>query len=454
MALISCGEFSCLLLLPLINSLLNFSNFEVYKKTEYANHPIVNCLLSNLILCLLFIPYFITKFFCNSKNDKYEKKEKPTFFIKIKHLSLFTFVLGLMYELTNLFHSIVSEKMASKKDFFMNDYILELFFILIASKVFCKTITYKHQQISIIFVILLGIGFYVIDILYYPYKYELIFLILKQIIFGVCVVLIKYLTELKKFSIFKMLFIFGVAGLILDLFILIIVTNVKCHGELNGICSSVVHNYRYENHTLNYTYDPNITFIDTGDYNNISEFTNIKNIVEIELDNSTSNYTLIIKYLETFDNPDYFLDNLKDFLDDNKNSQTTGKDIINIIYLAFSIISIFFFVIIIQKLSPSYTYLTSVFLTIFSKTKELFYKDTKEIFILLIQIVIVVILLFWTLVYNELLELNFCSLNEDTKANKLKRNDFDERRKCDWVTTKSNSDADATLVDETVSNLQ
>ena len=102
--------------------------------------------------------------------------------------------------------------------------------------------------------------------------------------------------------------------------------------------------------------------------------------------------------------------------------------------------------IIIQKLSPSYTYFIGILLTIFSKFKDLFYNDEKKLMIL-IQIVIVFITLFWTLVYNELLELNFCKLNEDTAANKLKRNDNDERRKSEWVISKGNSDADATLVD-------
>ena len=452
MALIGCGELSCLLLLPLIHSLLNFSNFEIYKKTEYANHPIVICLLSNLILCLLFVPYLFSKFCCNSKKDYEDNKEKPTFIIKIKHLTLFIFVLGFLFEMANIFHSVFSYKIASKKDFFMNDYIFELFCIIIASKIFCKSLIYKHQQVSIVFIFLLGIGFYAIDILYYPYSYELIFLILKQIIFGTCVVLIKYLTQLKGYSIFKLLFLFGVAGLIFDLFILIITTNVKCGGELNGICSSVVHNYRYENNISNYTYNPNNTFIDINDYDNISKVTNISNIVDVELDNSTANYTLFITYKNTFDNPYYYLDNLKDFIDDYKNNGATGKDIINIIYLAFSTISIFLLFIIIQKLSPSNTYLSSVLLTIFSKTKELFYKGTKEVFILLIQIAIVIVILFWTLIYNELLELNCCKLNEDTQANKLKRNDIDERRKSDWITSKGYSDADATLVDETLNN--
>ena len=452
MALIGCGELSCLLLLPLIHSLLNFSNFEIYKKTEYANHPIVICLLSNLLLCLLFVPYLFSKFCCNSKKDYEDNKEKPRFIIKIKHLTLFIFVLGFLLELANIFHSVFSYKIASKKDFFMNDYIFELFFIIIASKIFCKSLIYKHQQVSIVFIFLLGVGFYAIDILYYPYSYELIFLILKQIIFGICVVLIKYLTQLKGYSIFKVLFLFGVAGLIFDLFILIITTNVKCGGELNGICSSVMHNYRYENNISNYTYNPNNTFIDINDYDNISKVTNISNIVDVELDNSTANYTLFIKYKNTFDNPYYYLDNLKDFIDDYKSNGATGKDIINIIYLAFSTISIFLLFIIIQKLSPSYTYLSSVLLTIFSKTKELFYKGTKEVFILLIQIAIVIVILFWTLIYNELLELNCCKLNEDTQANKLKRNDIDERRKSDWVTSKGYSDADATLVDETLNN--
>ena len=50
--------------------------------------------------------------------------------------------------------------------------------------------------------------------------------------------------------------------------------------------------------------------------------------------------------------------------------------------------------------------------------------------------------------YNEIIELNFCKLNEDTRKNKIKRNDEDVRRKSDWITSKGMADADATLVDD------
>lgn len=446
MALLACGELSFLLLLPIINSLLNFSNFELYKNTEYAKHPIVNCLLSNLILCLLFIPYLFTKFCCNRKNQDHQKKQKPTLIIKVKNITLFTAVLGFIYEFVNIFHSIFANKFSSQKDFFLNDYIFELFFILIASKIFCKTLIYKHQQVSIILIFLLGIGFYIIDVYNFPYSYELIFLILKQITFSICVVLIKYLTELKNFSLLKMLFIFGIAGLILDLFLLIIVSNIKCTGELNGICSSVKHNYEYKNYLKNYTYDPNVTFLNETEetIEHISEITKIKNISDFKIYYNDSIIT--INYTETSDDPKYYLDDLQQFFTDNKDSDKKGKDIINLIYLVFTTIDTFLLMIIIQKLSPSYTYFIGILLTIFSKFKDLFYNDEKKLMIL-IQIVIVFITLFWTLVYNELLELNFCKLNEDTAANKLKRNDNDERRKSEWVISKGNSDADATLVD-------
>ena len=116
----------------------------------------------------------------------------------------------------------------------------------------------------------------------------------------------------------------------------------------------------------------------------------------------------------------------------------------------FSILETFFLIIIIEKLEPTYTYFTSILLTIFSKTKDLFYVefDIHKRFLILIQLGIILFTLFWSLIYNEIIELKFCGLDEDTRKNKMKRDDLEERRKSEWVINKGNSDADATLVDD------
>ena len=94
-----------------------------------------------------------------------------------------------------------------------------------------------------IFVLILGVLFYVIDYSHYDYKnYIIFFSILKQIIFGVSIILIKHITEMKHYSILKMLMIFGIVGFIMDLFILMITSNVKCKNSFDDICSSIDNN--------------------------------------------------------------------------------------------------------------------------------------------------------------------------------------------------------------------
>lgn len=103
-----------------------------------------------------------------------------------------------------------------------------------------------------------------------------------------------------------------------------------------------------------------------------------------------------------------------------------------------------------DKLHPSYTYIVNVLLTIFSKIKELFNDDNdkNDRLIIALQILIILILLFWSLVYNEIIELNFCGLNEDTHKSRELRDDTDEKRTEEWSKKRGTGDADATLLEE------
>ena len=451
MALIKLGELSLLFLFPIINSILDFGNFELYIKTEYKNHPIVNCLISNLLLCVLFIPLLISKYCFNSKSEK-KSYHKCSLIFKVKNENAFMIIVGFLYELVNILHSIFGNKVGSIKQFFMNDYLFELFFIVLASKIFTKALIYKHQLVSIIFIFLFAVLFYLVDFKYYEYKYVIIFVILKQIIYGVCIIFIKYITDSKYYSIFKTLFIFGVVGFILDLFILIITSNVKCSGTLDDICSSTVHNYKdidlSEKYNISYFNLSNIIDIiniTDDDISKIKSNLTAKKIINYEL---LDNDTISIDYIKEIDDPDYYLDNLEDFFDDLKDKE--NKDIlINLFNLIFSFISIFLFIIIVQKLFPSYTYFTNIIVSIFSKFKELFRNEKDiNIFIILLQIIILLVIFFLALVYNEIIELNFWGLNDDTLKNKLKSNDIDEKRKSNWVMNKAPADADVTLVDD------
>lgn len=448
MALIICGECSLLFLLPLINSLLHFSNFEFYKKTKYADHPIVDCFTTNILLCFSFIPLIFEKYCCNSKYSS-KKRHHNVKYSKFKNPTLTTIMIGILYEIVNILHSIFSNKIAANtyNIYFVNDYVFELFLILIAAKIFSKNLIYTHQQISIIFIFILGIGFYVIDKLYNNdydgYYIVMIFVIIKQILFGICVVFIKKLMEVKNYSFFKMVLIFGLSGFIIDLFALIISSNISRQDDLYGLCSARIFD-KNETKTFNMTIPVNYTTSNTNDTNitNVTDNTNLMN----------NPYISNITYNETHYN--YYLDNLKSFTEsliESINNEGISFIFLNITYKIFSVISVFLFLIVILKLYPSYTYFTNIFITIFSKLKEYFVPENKnenKVLFLSIQLLITLVIFLWTLVYNEIIELNFCKLNEDTRKNKIKRNDEDVRRKSDWITSKGMADADATLVDD------
>ncbi len=448
MALIICGECSLLFLLPLINSLLHFSNFELYKKTKYADHPIVDCFTTNILLCFSFIPLIFEKYCCNSKYSS-KKRHHNVKYSKFKNPTLTTIMIGILYEIVNILHSIFSNKIAANtyNIYFVNDYVFELFLILIAAKIFSKNLIYTHQQISIIFIFILGIGFYVIDKLYNNdydgYYIVMIFVIIKQILFGICVVFIKKLMEVKNYSFFKMVLIFGLSGFIIDLFALIISSNISRQDDLYGLCSARIFD-KNETKTFNMTIPVNYTTSNTNDTNitNVTDNTNLMN----------NPYISNITYNETHYN--YYLDNLKSFTEsliESINNEGISFIFLNITYKIFSVISVFLFLIVILKLYPSYTYFTNIFITIFSKLKEYFVPENKnqnKVLFLSIQLLITLVIFLWTLVYNEIIELNFCKLNDDTRKNKIKRNDEDVRRKSDWITSKGMADADATLVDD------
>lgn len=453
MKIIGCGEFPFLLILPLLNSLLSFSNFELYKNTEYGKHPIVDCLLSNIILCLSCIPFLILGLcYKRREKDSSKKHHKSSLIIQIKNPIIFMGVVAILFETINLIHSIFSNKLAVKTKIFMNDYIFELVFIVIASKLLEKNLIYRHHCVSIILVFILGTLFYIIDLYNNTYRFILIALILKQILFGVCIIFIKHFTTMKNYSIFRLIIIFSFVGLILDLLVLIISSQIHC---TNSLCNSF---YQKPGETCEIiesipsnktNVNANNTYI--GNFKEIIEMINLNDINNTDSDKNIKNLT---------NNNCLYLDNLKSFINDFKNRyneqagypEPHGKKfmIINIVYRVFSIFESYFLVVIIDKLRPSFTYFTSVLLTIFSKTKDIIILevDGNKKFLIFIQIIITLFVLFWASIYNEIIELKFCGLDEDTRKNKNRRDDIDEMRKSDWLMNKAESDADATLVED------
>ena len=421
MSLISCGELSFVFILPIIAAILNIHNIEIFQYTQYKDHPIISCILSNTILSLFFIPFLFRKFICNKKNnsiDNYKINLKVT----INHPLIVMIILAILYELVNLFHIIFSLKYKSSKPYYENDIIFELCFIHLVYKLFSTKLKYKHHVVSILFILIFALIYFAIEVVFYKNYYIFIFILLKQFIVGICLVFTEYLMKDKKYSIFLIIFVFGFIGLIIDLIILTIVTYVSCADFLkNEICS--------------------VTLVKVNEKSNLSYIEN--NI----LINSEKNDIIDLKY---------YLDNGKHFYDSFTLAlETEGPRILilTLIFSLFSAFSIFLNFLIVKQSYPSLTFLGNIIISYYLKIREFFYDERGETYIIVIQIILITLICFWFLIYYELIELNFCGISDYTKNNRLKRNKLDERRSKNWMNNDILADADIT-VDKSAINVR
>ncbi len=107
--------------------------------------------------------------------------------------------------------------------------------------------------------------------------------------------------------------------------------------------------------------------------------------------------------------------------------------------------STFFSFIITRKSSPCWSFFTNIIISLYLKIREFFYDTKGEIYIIIIQILLILFIFFWSFVYTELIELNFCGISDYTENNRIKRNVVDEERSSTWVNNTIISDADVTL---------
>ena len=108
--------------------------------------------------------------------------------------------------------------------------------------------------------------------------------------------------------------------------------------------------------------------------------------------------------------------------------------------------STFFSFLIVRKSSPCWSFFTNIIISLYLKIREFFYDTKGEIYIIITQILLILIILFWTFVYTELIELNFCGISDYTENNRTQRNVVDEERSSTWVNnTTIISDADVTV---------
>jgi hypothetical protein len=421
MSLISCGELSFVFILPIIAAILNIHNIEIFQYTQYKDHPLISCILSNTILSLFFIPFLFRKFICNKKNNSINNY-KINLKVTINHPLIVMIILAILYELVNLFHIIFSLKYKSSKPYYENDIIFELCFIHLVYKLFSTKLKYKHHVVSILFILIFDLIYFAIEVVFYKNYYIFIFILLKQFIVGICIVFTEYLMKDKKYSIFLIIFVFGFIGLIIDLIILTIVTYVSCADFLkNEICS--------------------VTLVKANEKSNLSYFEN--NI----LINSEKNDIIDLKY---------YLDNGKHFYDSFTLAlETEGPRILilTLIFSLFSAFSIFLNFLIVKQSYPSLTFLGNIIISYYLKIREFFYDESGETYIIVIQIILITLICFWFLIYYELIELNFCGISDYTKNNRLKRNKLDERRSKNWINNDILADADIT-VDKSAINVR
>ena len=421
MSLISCGELSFVFILPIIAAILNIHNIEIFQYTQYKDHPIISCILSNTILSLFFIPFLFRKFICNKKNNSINDY-KINLKVTINHPLIVMIILAILYELVNLFHIIFSLKYKSSKPYYENDIIFELCFIHLVYKLFSTKLKYKHHVVSILFILIFALIYFAIEVVFYKNYYIFIFILLKQFIVGICLVFTEYLMKDKKYSIFLIIFVFGFIGLIIDLIILTIVTYVSCADFLkNEICS--------------------VTLVKVNEKSNLSYIEN--NI----LINSEKNDIIDLKY---------YLDNGKHFYDSFTLAlETEGPRILilTLIFSLFSAFSIFLNFLIVKQSYPSLTFLGNIIISYYLKIREFFYDERGETYIIVIQIILITLICFWFLIYYELIELNFCGISDYTKNNRLKRNKLDERRSKNWMNNDILADADIT-VDKSAINVR
>jgi hypothetical protein len=421
MSLISCGELSFVFILPIIAAILNIHNIEIFQYTQYKDHPIISCILSNTILSLFFIPFLFRKFICNKKNNSINNY-KINLKVTINHPLIVMIILAILYELVNLFHIIFSLKYKSSKPYYENDIIFELCFIHFVYKLFSTKLKYKHHVVSILFILIFDLIYFAIEVVFYKIYYIFIFILLKQFIVGICLVFTEYLMKDKKYSIFLIIFVFGFIGLIIDLIILTIVTYVSCADFLkNEICS--------------------VTLVKVNEKSNMSYIEN--NI----LINSEKNDIIDLKY---------YLDNGKHFYDSFTLAlETEGPRILilTLIFSLFSAFSIFLNFLIVKQSYPSLTFLGNIIISYYLKIREFFYDERGETYIIVIQIILITLICFWFLIYYELIELNFCGISDYTKNNRLKRNKLDERRSKNWMNNDILADADIT-VDKSAINVR
>ena len=421
MSLISCGELSFVFILPIIAAILNIHNIEIFQYTQYKDHPIISCILSNTILSLFFIPFLFRKFICNKKNNSINNY-KINLKVTINHSLIVMIILAILYELVNLFHIIFSLKYKFSKPYYENDIIFELCFIHLVYKLFSTKLKYKHHVVSILFILIFALIYFAIEVVFYKNYYIFIFILLKQFIVGICLVFTEYLMKDKKYSIFLIIFVFGFIGLIIDLIILTIVTYVSCANFLkNEICS--------------------VTLVKANEKSNLSYIEN--NI----LINSEKNDIIDLKY---------YLDNGKHFYDSFTLAlETEGPRILilTLIFSLFSAFSIFLNFLIVKQSYPSLTFLGNIIISYYLKIREFFYDERGETYIIVIQIILITLICFWFLIYYELIELNFCGISDYTKNNRLKRNKLDERRSKNWINNDILADADIT-VDKSAINVR
>lgn len=389
MACIKIGSCSIYLLLPFFNSIIIAIYNLLYNHIALKVHPILDNVIASIILILSFIPWIISEKMAKSKIDSTISLYRKEGVIKEKNKNptLNIVALSVVFFLDNFIES--SFEIDDSVD--ENCWAFEIIFIFLFSFLILKNQIYKHQLLSLIIIFLCGLCCTVLDGLLNFSFINLITFLIGQFSSGLYSVLVKNLLDYYYFSPYKIMFYNSTSCLLINLILLFSMNNVKC-----------------------------------------TKFTKI--------DGKNKYYLLrIFKCGIKGNDNEYYFEKISDFFERiqliykgqikpySMKLSPTLYILIIITYFFTCSLSSFLSIFTIKTLSPFDIYMTScllhiilkvqIFITIsISKTKESYSK-----IILIFYFIFILIILFWYFVFQEMIEINCCKLNYNTKKNIMER---------------------------------
>jgi hypothetical protein len=364
------------------------------KFIENQNFIIIKQIINNIGYSLLIIPYLIGKYRSKipnyiEKNNNYINDEKYTVFGRInttetinynsnnnsesdelisKKKKYFCFlIIYIVSLLTEIINSAIKYSSNLENDYYIGNIfpMFSLLYIPIIVLVIFNKKLFNHQIVSVFLIIILNM---IVEIIFLSsseylgksFFISILFDLAKNFFKYVNIIIIFWLTNIKYVSIYFTLFITGIIGLFNDIILLIIFTNVPCSSTT--LCVNEYNGKKY--------FDNFLLFLDEVD----------------QIEQKSTEITFLVAYIICF-----------------------GISQIIFYYLIYISYLNYLFLETVKNLCILFSFLYAF----------ISYNNSKAI------IVIILIFLFseifFSFVFNEIIELNFCKLNYNTKQSIAQR---------------------------------